>query len=151
MRIALLIHLLGTIIWIGGMFFAYVALRPAAARLLEPPQRLPLWRETLGRFFVWVWISIAAIYASGFHMIAAAYGLKYSPPYVVAMFGIATVMTVIFMYIYFWPFKHLCRNVESSSWKQAGAALNRVRQLVAVNLLLGIATVVVAVTGGLLA
>ena len=151
MRIALLLHLLGAIVWIGGMFFAYVALRPAAARLLEPPQRLPLWRDTLARFFVWVWVSIAAIFASGIHMLAVAYGFKAVPHYVFAMLAIAVVMTLIFVYVYFAPFKQLGRQVDAANWKAAGAALNGIRQLVATHLLLGIATVIVAVIGGVLA
>lgn len=151
MRIALLVHLLGSIIWIGGMFFAYVALRPAAARLLEPPQRLALWSETLARFFLWVWVSIVAIHGSGFHMLGTAYGMRAAPLYVLAMFGIAAVMTAIFAYIYFVPYKALVIGVGNSNWKQAGAAMNRIRALVATNLTLGLLTVAVAVIGGLLA
>ena len=33
----LLVHLLGVIVWVGGMFFAHMALRPSAAEVLEPP------------------------------------------------------------------------------------------------------------------
>lgn len=151
MRLALLVHLLASIIWIGGMFFAYVALRPAAARLLEPPQRLTLWCETLSRFFLWVWISIFAIHATGFHMLGAAYGMRSAPAYVLAMFGIAAIMTLIFAYIYFVPYKALVVGVGVGNWKQAGAAMNRIRVLVATNLTLGLLTVTVAVIGGLLA
>ena len=45
------LHLLGVVVWVGGMFFAHMALRPAATELLEPPQRLPLLQATLMRFF----------------------------------------------------------------------------------------------------
>jgi len=151
MRVALLVHLLGSIVWIGGMFFAYVALRPAAARLLEPPQRLALWSEALGRFFLWVWVSIVAIHGSGFHMLGAAYGMRAAPFYVLAMFGIAAAMTAIFAYIYFVPYKALVVGVGNGQWKQAGAAMNRIRWLVATNLTLGLLTMAVAVIGGLLA
>jgi len=150
MRVALLLHLLGSVIWIGGMFFAYLALRPAAAKLLEPPQRLPLWRETLRRFFIWVWISIVLLYGSGLHMLASAYGLRAAPVYVLAMAGLATVMTLIFIYVFFVPFAALAHAVDAQQWKAAGAALNRIRQLVATNLLLGLVTIAVAVIGGLL-
>ena len=150
MRIALLLHLLGVTIWIGGMFFAYMALRPVAARLLQPPQRLPLWRETLGRFFTWVWLSIVALYGSGLHMLASAYGMRAAPAYVLAMAAIATVMTLIFVYVYFGPFRELARQVHAQNWPAGGAALNRIRQLVATNLVLGIVTIAVAVFGGLL-
>ena len=34
----------------GGMFFAYVCLRPVAASLLEPPARLKLWSGSLSAF-----------------------------------------------------------------------------------------------------
>src|SRR5690606_2967413 len=150
MRIALLLHLLGATVWIGGMFFAYTALRPAAARLLQPPQRLPLWRATLGRFFTWVWISIVALYGSGLHMLASAYGVRAAPAYVVAMAAIATVMTAIFVYVCFVPFRALARAVDAQDCPAGGAALNRIRQLVATNLVLGLLTIVVAVAGGLL-
>jgi uncharacterized membrane protein len=150
MRIALLFHLLGATVWIGGMFFAYVALRPAAAGVLQPPQRLPLWRETLARFFTWVWISIAAIYGSGLHMLASAYGVRAAPAYVLAMAAIATLMTLIFVYVYFGPFRALGREVAAQTWPVAGVALNRIRQLVAANLVLGLLTFTIAVIGGLL-
>ena len=39
MALAITLHILGAVIWVGGMFFAYMALRPVAAALLEPPQR----------------------------------------------------------------------------------------------------------------
>ena len=150
MKIALLVHLLGVSIWIGGMFFAYMALRPAAAQVLQPPQRLPLWRETLARFFLWVWISILALYGSGVHMLASAYGVRTAPAYVLAMAGIATVMTLVFAYVYFKPFRTLGREVAAQNWPAGGAALNRIRQLVATNLVLGLLTLAVAVIGGLL-
>lgn len=150
MRVALLFHLLGAVIWIGGMFFAYLALRPAAAKVLEPPNRLPLWNETLKRFFAWVWVAIAVIYASGTHMLATAYGVRAAPGYVLAMITVSTVMSVIFVYVYFVPFAALARGVQAKEWKAAGAALNRIRQLVATNLALGLITITVAVIGGLL-
>ena len=55
MPIAITLHLLAAVVWVGGMFFAYVALRPVAASLLPPPLRLPLWSQTVARFFPWVW------------------------------------------------------------------------------------------------
>ena len=75
MDIARWLHVLGVTVWVGGMFFAYMALRPAAAQVLDPPQRLPLWSETLGRFFRWVWVAVALILASGVHMMVTLGGL----------------------------------------------------------------------------
>ena len=59
-------HLLAAVIWVGGMFFAYTALRPAADKLLEAPQRLKLWRKTFISFFIWVWLAIIALPATGY-------------------------------------------------------------------------------------
>ena len=49
-RVLLMLHLSSAIVWVGGMFFAYVCLRPAAIELLEPPARLRLWRGVFSRW-----------------------------------------------------------------------------------------------------
>ncbi|WP_343074980.1 hypothetical protein [sulfur-oxidizing endosymbiont of Gigantopelta aegis] len=49
--LAFTLHLLSAVIWVGGMFFAHMILRPSAVEQLEPPQRLPLWVAVFGRFF----------------------------------------------------------------------------------------------------
>ena len=48
-KIVLAFHNLGAVIWVGGLFAAYMCLRPAA-RELETPQRLRLWRQYLQKF-----------------------------------------------------------------------------------------------------
>jgi uncharacterized membrane protein len=68
------LHLLAAVVWVGGMFFAYMALRPVAATLLEPPQRLPLWTQTFMRFFPWVWLSILLLTATGYVMVLGVFG-----------------------------------------------------------------------------
>ena len=42
MAIALFLHVISDVIWIGGMFLAYIVVRPAAMEVLEPPLRLKL-------------------------------------------------------------------------------------------------------------
>jgi uncharacterized membrane protein len=150
MDIARFVHVLGALIWVGGMFFAYTALRPAAAALLEPPQRLPLWQETLRRFFFWVWLSVAALLASGLWMIALLGGFGAAALHVHLMFGLGVVMMLIFGHVYLSPYRRLTRYVEQKDWKAAGAALGQIRKLVALNLVLGIVTVAVGTAGRLL-
>ena len=41
--LAFALHILGAVVWVGGMFAIYVCLRPALVTL-EPPQRLRLMR-----------------------------------------------------------------------------------------------------------
>ena len=69
MNIALSLHIIAVVIWVGGMLFAHMALRPVAASQLEPPVRLKLWVGVFGRFFPWVWVCIAVILVSGFWII----------------------------------------------------------------------------------
>ena len=64
-----LIHLLAVLIWVGGMFFAYVVLRPAAVEVLQPPERLRLWESVFRRFFNWVWGAAGAILVTGLYLI----------------------------------------------------------------------------------
>lgn len=150
MRIALLLHLWGVVVWIGGMFFAYMALRPAAAELLAPEQRLPLWAATFRRFFVWVWISVVAILVSGFAMIGMLSGIGAVPRYVYLMMALGSVMMVIFVWIFTSPYPRLCQAVELQEWKTAGQALARIRVLVGINLGLGMPTIAVALLGPIL-
>jgi uncharacterized membrane protein len=72
-----LIHLLAALIWVGGMFFAYVTLRPAAAEVLEPPQRLSLWDAVFRRFFSWVWGAVSILMVSGLYMVYLYGGLTH--------------------------------------------------------------------------
>jgi uncharacterized membrane protein len=145
--IAFLLHVLGIVIWVGGMFFAYMALRPAAVQTLEPPQRLPLWAATFDRFFPWVWLSVVSILASGLYLIGQMGGFGAVGLYVHAMFGLGIVMMLIFAHVYFAPYQRLKRGVAAKEWKSAGAALAQIRVLVGINLTIGLANIVVVLIG----
>jgi uncharacterized membrane protein len=147
MEIARFLHLLGVVIWVGGMFFAYVTLRPAAAALLEPPQRLPLWQATLSRFFTWVWVAVGLIVLSSAWMLSVLGGMKGVGVYVHIMLAIGVVMMLIFAHVFFAPFKRLTRAVQTKDWAAGGAALAQIRKLVGFNLILGLVTVAVAILG----
>ncbi len=151
MTIARVVHVLGVVIWVGGMFFAYVALRPAAATLLAPPQRLTVWQATFRRFFIWVWLSVAGILLSGLYMISVLGGLGAVAVHVHIMLLLGVAMMLIFGHVFFAPYRRLTRYAAQSDWKAAGQALGQIRKLVAVNLTLGFITTVVATAGRLLA
>lgn len=144
MTIALFLHVISDVIWVGGMFLAYLCVRPAAAEVLEPPQRLKLWTGIFRRFFPWVWAAVVLILLSGFYMLGEMGAM---PPYVIAMTLIGVVMSVIFLHIYFAPFGRLKKAVAAEDWKAGGAALNQIRILVGVNLTLGILNIAVAILG----
>jgi uncharacterized membrane protein len=149
MEIARFLHVVGVVVWVGGMFFAYMTLRPAAAALLEPPQRLPLWQATLSRFFTWVWIAVALIVVSSAWMFVALGGMKSVGVYVHIMLAIGVVMMLIFAHVFFAPYRRLTRAVQAKDWPAGGAALGQIRKLVGLNLILGLVTVAVAILGRL--
>jgi uncharacterized membrane protein len=140
------LHNLSAVVWVGGMFFAYMALRPAAATLLDPPMRLPLWYGTFSRFFPWVWLAVAILLVTGFWMMFSNFGGWQSPPYIHMMLGIGIVMMLIYFHVYFAPYRRLRRAVEAQDWPAGGRALAQIRMLVGINLLLGV--VVVALGAG---
>ena len=148
MSIAIVLHLLPAVIWVGGMFFAYMALRPVAASQLEPPARLSLWVGVFNRFFPWVFASIALILASGFWIIYAVYGgFAATGLYVHVMLVFGILMMLIFFHVFFAPFKRLKQSVAKEDWPNGGRYLAQIRMLIGINLLLGLFTIAVA-SGG---
>ncbi len=151
MPFALALHVLSAVLWVGGMFFAYVCLRPSLPGILEPPQPARLWRAALGRFFHWVWLAIAALLGSGLYMAFMRYGgLATWPLWVHIMFGLGLAMMLIFMHVYFAPYRRLGRALDAGDKSLAGASVGQIRRLVAVNLTLGIIVVIVASAGRML-
>lgn len=140
MQFARWLHVMGVVVWVGGMFFAHVALRPSV-QSLAPPERLPLLAATLSRFIAWVAVSIVAIVASGVAMMTMipAAGL-----YVHAMVAGGLAMIAVYLYIVAVPLRILRGGVAAKDWPRAGGAMQRIRQLVAVNLVLGVAVIAVA-------
>src|SRR5512145_2106329 len=143
----LLLHVLGVVVWVGGMFLMHVAVRPAAVELLQPPQRLLLLGAVLKRFFFWVAIAIVAVLASGLAMILEGGGFRNAHLSVHVMFAIGLAMMAIFLHIRFAPFKRLQSAVVAADWPAAARHLELVRLLVTTNLVLGILTIAVATIG----
>jgi len=148
MGIAITLHILSSVVWVGGMFFAYMALRPVAAIQLEPPQRLPLWAKTFARFFPWVWAAVILLPVTGYWMIVSVFrGFENVGPHVHIMQVTGIAMILIFLHVYFAPYRRLTRATADNDWPTAGKALGQIRRLVGINLILGLVTVTVA-TGG---
>ena len=67
--VSIVLHLLSAVVWVGGMFFAYMFLRPVAASQLEPPVRLQLWVGVFNKFFPFVWLALLFLPLTGYLMI----------------------------------------------------------------------------------
>ncbi len=143
-----LLHIISAVIWVGGMFFAYNFLRPAAGLVLEPPLRLTLWAGVFKRFFPYVWLSVILLPVTGYLMVFAIWGsMGDAPVYVHIMNGVGIAMILIYMHVFFAPFKRLKRAVAEERWPDGGKALAQIRILVAVNTALGVLVVIVASAG----
>jgi uncharacterized membrane protein len=147
LTVLLAIHLVAAVFWVGGMAFAYMILRPAAAEL-DPPMRLPLWRRVFALFLPWVGVSIVALLISGFVMIFQMFGgMANLPLYVNLMMGIGIIMMLLYLHLFFASWKRFRTALDRSALPDAAKALNQIRMLVAINLTLGVITTIIGGTG----
>ena len=143
-----LLHVLSAVIWVGGMFFAYNFLRPAAGVALEPPLRLTLWVAVFERFFPFVWASVFLLPLTGYLMVFSVWGgFDIVPLYVHIMNGLGIIMILVYMFVFFAPFKRLKLAVAEQRWPDGGKALAQIRVLVGINTAIGIIVVAVASAG----
>ena len=133
------IHLLGAVIWVGGMFFALLVLRPSLA-VLEPPQRLALHGQVFRRFFLIVWHAMPLVLLSGYFMLFTVYGgFAGASPYIHIMHLTGLIMAAVFIWIFVGPWKRFRTDPASRP-----EAANAIRKLILVNLVLGLLTIIAA-------
>ena len=145
--IAGMVHLLAAVIWIGGMFFAYLVLRPSLGAL-EPHQRLALWNSVLPRFFVWVWACVFGLLPTGYFMVFREFGdFDTAGLHVQIMHGTGLAMTLFFIILFSVPFQHFREAVRKENWEKAAKQLSFIRGIVGINLLLGLVTIITAASG----
>jgi len=145
--LALVLHSLSAVVWVGGMFFALLVLRPATAPL-DPGPRLDLWSRVLERFFLWVMVAIALLLASGYAMIFGVYGgFRGIGLHIHLMQGVGIIMMLLFFHLYFAPWRRFQAAVRRQDFPAAARHLNQIRVIVATNLVLGLVTVAVGSSG----
>ncbi len=148
MAFAVTLHILAAVVWVGGMFFAYMALRPAAAETLEPPARLKLWVATFKRFFLWVWLTVVILLASGYWMVFQVFGgFAQAGMHIGTMHIAGWIMVLIYMHVFFAPYRRMRLAVRDGDFPAAGNKLSQIRTLVGVNLLIGLAVITIASAG----
>jgi uncharacterized membrane protein len=147
MTLGLMVHVLGAIVWVGGMFFAYAVLRPVAGEM-DAPARLALWRGVFRRFFPWVWASVVALLLSGYGMLFFGLGgFAGAGLHVHLMQAIGLVMIALFLHLYFAPWRRLQRALDQGDHAAAAGQLGQIRRVVAINLALGLITAAIAAGG----
>src|ERR1700740_830416 len=90
------LHLLSAVLWVGGMFFAYVVLRPSMAAI-EAPQRMLLHTRVFKSFFLVIWHAMPLILLTGGAMLALRWDMATAPWQIQAMMGLGLLMAAIFL------------------------------------------------------
>ena len=141
------LHALAAVVWVGGMFFAYMVLRPSAGPL-DPQLRLALWHRVFGRFFPWVGASIAVLLMSGYAMLFLRFGgFAGAGLHIHVMQATGILMMLLFLHLFFVPWRRFSRAVETGALAEAAKELDQIRRIVAINLVLGLLTVTVGASG----
>lgn len=147
MGVLIALHVLAAVIWVGGMFFAYVILRPSVSSI-SLAERLPLWSRVFGRFFLVVWLSIITLLVTGYWLIFGVYGgFAGLPVYIHLMHAVGWLMFLMFGHLFFAPWRRLRAALEAGTLDEASRYLNKIRLFVAANLLLGLFVVAIAAGG----
>jgi len=141
------IHVLSVILWVGGMIFAELFLRPALAGL-APPDRLRLAQAVLARYFAALLWASALVLGSGVWMIGRVAkatvqsGVSFSMPLTwTVMAGLGVLMVALFGYMRFALYPRFATAVTATDWAEADERLQRIGLWVRVNLGLGLVIV----------
>ena len=144
--LAFLLHVFFVVVWVGGMFFAYLCLRPSAAPL-STPERVALWGRVLGRFFNWVLLAVPLILVSGLWMAYEQDAFDGFDPRIHIMMGLGILMMLLFLHVYFAPFRRLQKALAAGDAEGASKQVASIRRLVALNLSIGVVVIAVATAG----
>ena len=63
------------------------------------------------------------------------------------MLGLGSLMMLIFLHVFFAPYRRLTRAVAARDWPAGGKALSQIRILVGINTVLGLLTTLVGAGG----
>lgn len=143
----LVLHLLGAVLWVGGMAFALIALRPALLAI-DPPSRIALMARVHKRFFMVVWHAMPIVILTGYGLLFGVFGgfagVRW-PIHLMHLLGL--IMSGVFLMIWFIPFRRMRAAVAAGDNAAAAAANDSIRKLVTPNLALGLVTIALGAVG----
>ena len=142
------VHGMAAVAWVGGIFFAYMALRPAAMETLDAPMRAKLWQSAYSHFFPWVWIMIGLLLVTGYaDLFIRLGGFQNGSLYLQLMHGIGLFMVIAFAYLYFGLYRRLTAAVQAEDTGKAAEIMAKARPVMATNLTLGLLITAIGIAG----
>lgn len=148
-NLASALHVIFAALWVGGMAFAILALRPALS-VLEPGPRMTLMGRVHKRFFLIIWHAMPIVLLSGYYLLFGHYGgFRGVGWHVHVMHLTGLIMAAIYLVIFFGPWGAMRLALAAGDMPGAAAANDRIRLLVTINLLLGLLTLGIAAWGRL--
>ncbi len=148
MVVARILHVIGVVLWIGGVAFIATVLLPALRHIPDPGEGLALFSMVEGRFKQQARIVTLVTGLSGMFMLSALHAWdRYLNPtfwWVHLMTFIWLVFTVILFVIE--PF-FLGQHVQDSARRNPGRALRLAHRLLSILLVLSLVAILGAVSG----
>src|ERR1700761_3190501 len=123
------LHLLCAVLWVGGMFFAYVVLRPSLSAI-EAPQRMLLHTQVFKKFFLVVWHAMPLILLTGGAMLALNWDMAALPWQINAMMALGLLMAAVFLVLFFGPYRQFRRTTDRT---RMASSLTSIRKLIGLN------------------
>lgn len=147
-NVAHAVHVLFAVLWVGGMAFALIAVRPSLAAVERPAERLALMAGIHRRFFLVVWHAMPITLVTGYVLLFGHFGgFRGSAWHIHLMHLTALLMSGIYLAIFFGPWKRMRAALAAGDTAGATAANEAIGKLVTANLALGLVTVFVAAWG----
>jgi uncharacterized membrane protein len=95
-----------------------------------------------------VWAAVLLLLASGYAMMFIVFGgFAGAGLYIHLMQGIGWIMILLFVWLFHGPWLAFKRAVDAQDWPRAGASLERIRQIISINLPLGLIVVIIGASG----
>lgn len=144
------LHVLAAVVWVGGMFFAYMVLRPAVGAVEPPPERPKLWSRVFPLFFAWVWAAVVILPLTGYWRLFMDFGgFARAGASVHVMHVLGLVMIGLYVFLFFVPYRRFQAAVAAGDFAQAAPQLAVIRRIVGTNLALGLIVSAIAAFGRL--
>ncbi len=140
-----LLHAAATAIWLLGLGYLWWALRLAPVATVDRPARLQRWGDLFRHRFGAVWLVLVILSTSGFSLMhASGLTLDTVPRPVQVMIGGAIASVALCLRIRSLLGPELDAAIASQDWPTGAWVLARIRRMVGICLLIGLAVVGVA-------